>query len=423
MKRLATIVGILLALALTPVALAQTPVAAITVEGELVNANNGQPAATGLPLMLHTYEGGQMAGITESVTGPGGAFRFENVAVDKGRSFEIMATVGQTVYFSQKTAALDGQARLELPVTIYETTRDASTLRVEQMHSIVDFLSPARLQVLEVYVLSNEGSRTVEDAVTLADGQTASLRFTLPEGATDLSFNPDSIDQQLVVTADGFADRMGVPPGQGTRQLTVRYALPYESGKSLERVIGYPVNRFSLILPRNGVSLSGSALSLEGSQSLPDGRQMDIFSAGDLAAGQKLAFSLTGQPELDLATSEPAAVSTAPLTDFPVLPLSLAGLGLALAAGGMWWWQRRRMPSLLPALTPSPAQNLEAGEPEQALVLATAQLDEAYQAGLIPEERYRQERSELLAQLKGLLASRRRLDLSGSSDPGRGATG
>jgi hypothetical protein len=270
-----------------------------------------------------------MADITKSVTGPDGAFHFENLEVAEGRSFEVMVTVGRTIYFSQKSAAPAEQTRLELPVTIYETTRDASAIRVEQMHTIVDFLTPARLQVLEVYVLTNEGERTVEDAVTLDDGRTASLAFTLPEGATEVSFDGNNAGQQFVATADGFADRMGVPPGRGIRQVTVRYTLPYQSGMSLERAVPYPVDRLSVILPQNGISLAGSALSLESSQPLPDGRRMDIFTAENLPAGQALAFTLTGQPSLNLAANEPAAISTPPLTGWPFLPLSLAGLGLA----------------------------------------------------------------------------------------------
>lgn len=420
MKRLATIASISLALGLTPVALAQMPSAAtITVEGKLVSASNGQLTGAGLPLMLHTYDGGQMADITESVTGPGGTFRFENVEVAKGRSFEVMATVGQTIYFSKKTVAPAEQARLELPVTIYETTRDAGAIQVEQMHTIVDFLTPARLQVLEVYVVSNEGKRTVEDAVTLEDGRTASLRFSLPAGATDVSFDGNSSGQQFVATTDGFADRLGVPPGQAARQVVVRYTLPYQSGMSLERAIPYPVDRFSLILPQNGVSLAGGALSLEGSQPLPDGRRMDIFSTDNLAAGQMVAFTLTGQPVMNLAANEPAAISTSSLTGWPLLPLGLAGLGLALTAGGFFWWRRRQLAGPIPVSTSLPALDFEAGEPEQVLFLATAQLDEAYQVGLIPEESYRLERADLMAQLKTLLASRRRLDLAGGSDPGR----
>ncbi|GIK37508.1 MAG: hypothetical protein BroJett011_13410 [Chloroflexota bacterium] len=407
MKRVVIIACILGTFLLNSVVLAQTPAArVITVEGKLVNANSGQPAEAGLPLMLHSYDGQQVADLVESVTGPGGTFRFENVAVTEAHSFEVMVVVGQTIYFSPKTIApAADQTRLELPITIYDTTTDTSALRIAQVHTVIDFLKPGQLQLLEVYIVSNEGDRTVEGAVTLDDGQTASLRFTLPEGANGVSFESDSIDEKFTSTADGFAAWMGVPPGRGTRQVTVRYTLPYRDGMRLERTFAYPVDRLSVIVPQNGVSLSSHALTMEKSRTLPDGRLMDIFSADGLAAGQSLAFELRGQPSVNLPPRAMPAVSTPPVADWPFLPTALVGLGLVLVGGGLVWLRRRQTTGPTPILTSPSALGFEAAEPEKALILAIARLDEAYHAGLIPENRYHLERAELWTQLKALPVS------------------
>ena len=228
MKRLVTGLSLFLILSLTPVALAQAPPATtLTIEGQLVNATPGGTVEAGIPVMLHSYDGQQMSSVIEGVTGPDGTFRFENVEMAEGRTFEVIATVGRTSYFSERTTGSPDQTRLELPVIIYDTTTDASAIRVEQMHTIVEFLSPAQMEVLEVYVISNDGDRTVEGAATLGDGRTASLRFTLPEGETGLSFEGDNTGTRFILTADGFADRLGVPPGRGTVQFTIGYLLPY----------------------------------------------------------------------------------------------------------------------------------------------------------------------------------------------------
>ena len=394
-----------------PAVLAQTPPArVITIEGELVNATTGEKAAAGLPLMLHTYDGGQMTNMIDGQTGPDGTFRFEDVEMVEGRIFEVMATVGQTTYFSEAVAPSPGEDTLRLPVTIYDTTDDASAIRIEQMHMLVDFFNPVLLQIAEIYIVSNTGQRTVEGAVTLPDGQQASLRFPLPAGATDLSFDGGQLGQRFIQTDDGFADTFGVPPGEGTSQFVVRYYIPYQDGMEIAHSLAYPTGQLSILLPQRGVTLSGEGLVSQGVRTMRDGRTVEIFAANFAPDQTKFAFRLDGQPAMEAGNAPGASPEATPPTRIAnsnrmAIGVGIVLLGVALIAVGIWWWQRNvaLAPQPVPVVPPSAfAPDSEEG----ALIQAIAELDESYQRGNISEREYSNRRGELRAELKSLLLRR-----------------
>jgi len=215
-----------------PTAIAQSP-KTITVSGTLINKTTGEPAPAGIPLMLHTFDNKQMSGMTDGVTAADGSFLFENIASPANRLFEMMATVGKTSYFSEVAPAPADNAALTLPVNYFDATTDSSGIRITQMHMVVDFFSPSLMQIAEIYIISNNSDKTVEDAVTLPDGNAAAVAFELPAGAVNLSFDQGSLGERFFQTDNGFADTAGIQPGAETSQLIVRYYLPYEEGVSL----------------------------------------------------------------------------------------------------------------------------------------------------------------------------------------------
>lgn len=401
-KLIIILVSILLILImlLSPLAMAQTkPEGTLTIKGQLVNATPDGTVEAGTPVMLHSFEGRQMLVMIDGETDAEGTFRFDQVEVAEGRTFEVMATVGQTVYFSERIEPSLEQTTMELPVTIYDTTSEADAIRVEQMHTLVDFLSPALLQIAEIYFLSNASNRTVEEAVTLDDGQTAALRFTLPSGATDLSFEGGQLGQRFVQTEDGFADRFGVAPGSGTSQIVVRYFLPYQNGLRLNRSLAYPIDNLNVIVPQMGISLTSNDLAWVDSRQIQDERTVDVFTGASIRAGQSFSFELTGQPDMNVVNVSPDFSIQQPAAPTAIAPnslfigLGLVGLGLVLLLGGVWWW-RRRLASI-------------AESPETDLIVAIAELDESYEAGDISKESYTHQRSALRAELVSLLTDLR----------------
>lgn len=174
----------------------------------------------------------------------------------------------------------------------------------------------------------------------------------------------------------------------------------------VERVLSYPADGLSVILPQAGVSLASDVFTPRGSRQMQDGRLVDIFKAEGFEPGQSLAFELSGQPQVSL-TSVSSASSVQPATGRTLLPVGLVALGLALIGGGIWWWRRGAI-SPNSVSSPVSASTIDLETPEAALVLrAIAKLDEGYQAGIIPEEGYARQRTALRAELKTLLMTQR----------------
>lgn len=355
-QRLIILVAVLvLLLAVTPAALAQTSsTQTLTIKGQLTNQTSGQPGPADVPLMLHTYQGRQMAGMLDGKTGPDGTFVFENVESTPGLTFEVMASVGQTTYFSQRTTPNPDSTTLELPVTVYESTPDTSQIRVQQMEILVEFFSPTLVEVAEVYLIDNTGDRTVEGGVPLENGQTAALEFTLPANAENLSFERGELGQRFFKTEAGFADSFGVPPGEGSSFVVARYYLPYSDGLTLERTMSYPTGKMDVVIPQAGVQTGSSGLNDNGIETLRDERKAQIYSADALDAGYPFSIELTGKPQLNVVSATPQFVAdsgaAAPQAGRPVqsaasswpvvLGLAAVVIGVALVGGGVWWLRR-----------------------------------------------------------------------------------
>lgn len=260
-------------------------------------------------------------------------------------------------------------------------------MQVERLHLFLDF-DEAGLMVSEFYIVSNLGDRTYVGDEAL--GQPATLRFTLPEAASELRFRGGKLGERFIATADGFADTAPVHPGLGTMKLLFSYRLPYEGALRLSRPLPYPVADLSMLLPDVGVALEAAGLEFRGPRQTEAGGML-VYAASDLAAGEPLEFTLSGVPELTPAEPEPATAppaAGAPSGPLLEVVIGLAALGLAVAGVYLWWRH---------------APGREAAAQEEPLVRAIADLDERFEAGKVAEAAYHAAREELKAQLRELL--------------------
>jgi len=322
--------------------------------------------------------------------------------------FEVMASVGDTSYFSEVAPAPTSSDALELPVDFYDATTDAGSLRVSQMHMVVDFFSPTLMQIAEIYIISNDGDKTVENAIELPDGQTAAVAFDLPDGAVNLSFEQGALGERFLQTETGFADTFGVRPGPETSQLIVRYYLPYEDGISIQHPLSYPTDQVGVIVPQLGVSLSGDMFSPEGSRQMGDGRVVDIFAAQN--PGTQYSFTLSGVPQLgqtpQSAPDAPAAASVSGNT-IRQLGIGIVVAGLLVLAVGVWWWKRNPVPDDEPESAVLPPKNAFVGQEENEVVQALLDLDAALDAGTLSVQEYERQRAALRDTLKTTLLQHR----------------
>ncbi|MFQ5344048.1 MAG: SHOCT domain-containing protein [Anaerolineae bacterium] len=383
---------------------AQTPepAASITIEGQITNASPGGSVPPNLPLMLHLYDGRHMADMVHGTADEQGHFRFEDVATAPGRTFGVMITYRDVTYISDRVEPQPGQSRLDIPVSIYDTTTDPQHVRVEQQQILLEFTSDA-VHVTQLYILSNLGNRAV------VDGGKRNLRFHLPSDATDVTFEQDEKSERFILLEDSFADTAPVAPGRSTQAAMVSYALPHPNTDSFELHIpvDFPTDKTAVFLPEVGVTLDGPEWEA-GEELLIRDRvhQIYTFQGGALKPGDSLHVMVTGQPQLaETGKSEgnPAAPTTAEVpTQDSRLPIFILGVALSLAmisSGSIWWWRDRR-----PQTATGPAARDSGGSRELDAVLTyIAKLDAAYEAGTIDEAEYQERRTHLRDQAVDLM--------------------
>ena len=362
-----------------------------SVAGQIVNGTAGGSVPADLKVMLHAWDATGETFMQEAAVDPAGAYRFEAVPMQTGWTFGAMLTRDGATYFSETAEVAPETQALTLPVTIYDTTTDTTTVTVSQLHALLDVL-PTELRVVELYVLSNSGDRAVVGDTALRDGRRITLEFALPEGANEISFQGEGANERLSLTPDGFAYTSPIPPGPGTGQIAISYVLPYSSGMTFAHTVRQPVEAASFIVQSTaGVKIAGEGLSSPVQQQLQTGAVVDIYSTRALQPGELFAATLTGTPS---GTGEASTSAPVPW----VLAVSGALAGLALIAFGIWLWRR----SARPESSPEP----ELDEAWETALRAIAALDESHEKGEVPEAEYAARRTELQAQAKTILRER-----------------
>ncbi len=285
-----------------------------------------------------------------------------------------------------------GVSEIDLPITIYETTTDASILKADRLHLFFEFVDAQTVRVIELYIVTNPTDKTL---VAESEGQ-PTVRFSLPEGATNLEFQDGVLGGRYVELPGGFGDTVAVRPGSGVYEALFAYLMPYNKKLDLKLSMPMPVDAVVLLVPEGDIEVKSDALQDGGTNDV-QGTQYRSYSGGSLAYGQDLNLTITGRP----TSGTPGLAQTSSTG----LIVGLSAFGVALVLAGVWLYRRTRQPDefddeddQLPAS--SPPSVLESVDTVTDAILA---LDDLYQAGQLPEEAYRQRRAELKAHLKVLM--------------------
>jgi hypothetical protein len=304
----------------------------------------------------------------------------------------FMATVAykDATFSSDVAHSSDGSAPIELPVTIYEYTSDTSALSVDRMHVFFDFTNPGTVQVVELYIISNNSNRVVTAQET---GQPV-LNFNLPVAASNLQFQDSVLGERYVETETGFGDTASILPGAGQHQILFAFDLPYENKASFSLPAPLPVQAVVLMLPDSGVKLKGDGLVDGGARDV-QGSQFRLYNASNLEAGSDLEISLSGKPSQDISGAQPENRTN--------LILGLGVFGLALTISGYYIYRSRNKPNPNAEETIGGEADPEPVPPEDedtdTLFEAIITLDDQFRAGKLPEAAYRERRAELKARL------------------------
>lgn len=368
----------------TPMTTPPSSLAFVTVKGQVNNATLGTPLAD-TEVRLLAFDGMTTAFERSTRTDAQGRFTFDEVEIQPSRI--LLATVDyQGLSFESQAYHIQAQdlaapdQPIDLSIAVYETTTDPAVLQAERMHVFLDVLNQERLQVVELLLYTN-----TRDRVLIAK-QPGDPVFTVavPAGAENLQFQDGALGERYIETPNGFGDTEPVYPGMNN-QLLFAYELPLARQVSLAIPVPMPVEAAVIMVPQEGITLSGPRLQAMGTRQV-QGMTLQVYTASALEAGSTLNLTLS------LRQSLPWRLN---LTTGSGLVLGLTAFILVALGLGWWYWRQTRL-----VQAPEPVE-VEADD-ATAILDAIIALDDLYWAGELPEEAYRARREELKARLRAL---------------------
>lgn len=389
----------------TPQATATPAVVTGSISGKITNGSGGNIPA-GQKVVLHTFSHDATTqqfsevGSTETTLSADGTYSFKKVEMPATYAFYISVEFSGAVYESQAAFASDGQTDIDLPLTVYDTTTDASVLQIDQAHVLLDYSTPDVVQVVEFLIVSNPGTKSVVS--TEKDGPV--LNVPLPVGYSNLQFEQGSIGNPYIQTSDGFADVTSVAPGSGQYQLVFAVDLPLPKagllgGRTLKisQLMPLKVNKLSVLVPE-GISIADKGFTKGESQDMGTGVKYQVYSSGALDAGQSLNITASGSPSA--GTAGGTSDSTSGHQNI-IIGVGVFGLALVLVGAWLFWRDRKR--------AEEDDEDEDDGDDEadnhdsEEIINAIVALDDQFKAGNIQEDAYNKRRAELKAKLKEIL--------------------
>jgi hypothetical protein len=392
-------------------AYAPPPAPPEAIEGAVISGviNNGTTGAivSGGEALLRAFTVNfeETLNLTTTV-GIDGRFQFELPEIQPDWVFLAGYSYNGLTFSSDAGQMSSGAQPLELPITVYDTTTDPNVIRYEQVHLIMEFQSQELLQVSELYVVSNGGTAVFigEDG----NPDLGTIRFDLPADAqspiferTLGSFDSTIPATEIIQTADGWADTLPLQPGTGGSNLIVSYLIPYEDGMTFSHSLPCAANRATVILPDAGINISGTGWEFQGSNQMGELSFLS-YVRGSSAAGENLAITFEGEPDVSSSTGSSAVAPRNSTTEL-IIGGGVLLIALATAVFTFRHWQ-----------TSAPADDddddaydyeediAEEDDEMTRLLKAIADIDEAFENGSLDEADYTQQREQLKSELKAI---------------------
>ncbi len=365
-----------------------------TVGGAITNGSGGD-LPEGLIVTLEVYDHDVMTGgfnlafILETPVNPDGTYLFEDVEMPAQRAFLAAIYEGDIPYSSEPVFVTEGMDALELPITYYMTSTDASHLSVDRLHIFFEFPDTnfETVQVVEVFVVTNPSLFTIVPEET---GQ-ALIEFDLPEGATNIQFEDSTFGERYTETETGFGDTSPVSPGMGQHQVIVFFEMPYNKKMDFSQTINHPIDS-AIIMAPEGIKIKSDLLSDSGQRDA-QGLVYNVFASQPLLSGSTLTMNVSGKLASAAATGGDSQQN---------IVFGAIAFGIVLIGSGVWMYMRSREEDDDDYEDYDEDDDVEFDHTEDIMDAIIA-LDDAHRAGDLSEDVYKKRRAELKAQLKDLL--------------------
>jgi mono/diheme cytochrome c family protein len=362
----------------------------VNISGKLITAS-GLSIPENLTVSLRIFDQMKVTSTMETTVDVDGGYTFKDIEMPSGRIFIASVEYNGQQFSSQPSmhpgeAVDESQTIFDLPIPIYDSTTDKTVASADRMHVFFDFSSPGIVQVVELFLISNNSSQIL---VSTTPGQGV-LDFSLPAGAANLQFQDSVIGERYLQTETGFADTVPVNPGVASHQVLFAFDLPYTKKLALELPVPMKVDLVNVMVPVEGIKLKSTQLSDGGVQD-NQGVKFRLFTGSNLSSGSTLSMSLSGN------TSSSQASADSKIRINPIL--FGAGIFLfALSGVGLYFYQKQKSPLVEQNVTGN-----STAEDKESIMDAIIVLDNLYKEGKLKEDIYSIRREELKNKLKSLL--------------------
>lgn len=374
--------------------------------GEVIQGTADGAGVEGIEIELDAFMGFEPIANFTSTVAADGTFVFEGLDQNPEIIYMASAYYGQIGYSSQPLNFSPDTSVLDSSMTVFEVTDDPTGVVLARMHWVVDS-QPGFLIVGQIATYGLEGDRTFIGTAVEGMTEPGTIAMYVPPNAEEISFQNGELGGRFQQVGDLIYDTSPIAPGVGTRQVIVRYVIPYNDTRAtIDQELLYPTEDFTLLvteLPNLAVDVSG--LESGGVQTLQNQNYL-LWQGLDLAP-QRIEASFSGllppgaiDPR-DLQSGQGGTGTTSggggtsdatqPLEMWMIL-LSGAVVVLALVAG-LIWSQRRGGGVAQPVSADGLRQE------RNNLVAQIAKLDDLHALGELDGAIWERQRSQLKAQL------------------------
>ena len=355
----------------------------LTVTGTVVNGTAGAelPGEVQVLALVTGADGGVLS-TSLAVADDGGRFELVGLPAVTDSRYALAINYSGTLY----TRAFSLEELSEnVVLNIYETTTDATVVKVTHHLSVVASVDPTEREVtlIDFVTLVNESDRTLQPDLSVP-AQMSFLRFSLPPLAETLGLQSDMPGGDIVSVGTGFAVTSQVTPGR--HNLEFSYKIPYQ-GNSLayRQAFHQGVDIFQVLVPDRLRGLDVAPLKRVASPNL-DGTVYDAWEARDLARSEEIMVTLSGLPQPGLLVRLEKWAGSGVLWQVAILAVLAVVLAGLLAWGGLRPSGRRAV---------NGPKTLTPAADRDALIREIAALDDSYSRGDLAESEYQSVRQTL----------------------------
>ncbi len=374
------------------------------ISGRLLQGTEDGPALEQSEVTLNIFQQANLLTTQVASIGEDGSFEFGNLPVDEGFYF-LVETEHRAVRYTSPILAFSGPdftedrtgpESIETTLHVFDTTTDASGLYVTRANWIIEH-EPGSLLIGQLYTFGNRSGRTFVGSSSDLFDVPVTLAIPLPENAQQVEMQDGSVGEAYRLRQQVLYDTRPVLPGPGSRQIFVRYRLPYaEESAQISFFVPYETELLNLLvadLPELDIDLT-----VEGVPREPAGQetiQGILFRSwsGPVSSGRPVNLALRGliaaggtdpRPDRDPQPSRALPVSTPPLD--VRIPLAFGGVVTAVLLASLLLFVLRER-----TRRPRSAEQLAVRREE--LLDSIARLDDLHALGELDERAWREKRA------------------------------